>query len=237
MQKSVQRILVLVLALITPLASFAWTANQWNQYRRNDPWTLRFRFAQVSPRADADEFITNNSGDDIGGFLTKFDHGKFFEFATTYYFNDASTMEFSFTTTKHETALTGSDVGDYDLAKVDLYLPSITYQIHLWTGSTFSPYIGGGLSYVAFGRNPKLRGLLTLMTISNSFGAIYEGGVDISFGKYWLVNFAVKQFSVSNTVKYQTNEPSLTGNGTEFYTTNNTSPTMFLFGLSYKLEP
>jgi outer membrane protein len=100
--------------------------------------------------------------------------------------------------TRHDVSISpGTGAVAANLGSVNLLPPTLTAQWHFMPDTMFDPYVGAGVAYV-LGMDRSLTGYvgttgLPIRVDRNSFGGVFQAGLDINLQDKWLVNFDVKK--------------------------------------------
>jgi outer membrane protein len=103
-------------------------------------------------------------------------------------------LELSLALTSQSLKAISPALGNVDLGRAWVFPPMLLLQYHFTGWCKAKPYIGGGLSYVAyFGTKP---GSQTSVKYQNNFGGVAQIGVDIPVKGQWFINLDVRKMWV-----------------------------------------
>ena len=108
--------------------------------------------------------------------------------------------------TRHDVSITpGNGAVAANLGSVNLLPPTLTAQWHFMPDTMFDPYVGAGVAYVlgmdrSLTANAAGIGSFPIRIDRNSFGGVFQAGLDINLQDKWLVNFDVKKLWVGTDV-------------------------------------
>ncbi len=144
---------------------------------------------------------------DSGSYNTDANNNVVPTIAIEYFFNKTFSVETICCLTQHHVSGTGALAGA-DLVDHVMILPAtVTLKAHLDTGTPFKPYVGAGptLFFVLDEKPGSTAAALGIdkVKMSNSFGGVIQGGVDIALGDNGLgLSLDAKKYFVKPTAKF-----------------------------------
>lgn len=184
-------------------------------YAENDgPWMVRTRALVVKP--DESATIVPIGGD------VRIDTSVVPEIDVSYFFAENWAVELIAAVTPHDVVHTAG----VDLGEAWLLPPTLTLQYHFDPkGQALRPYLGAGINYTTFFGVDEPAGLS--IDYDDSFGLALQAGVDIPFGKGWVVNVDVKKIFINTDV-------TIVGLGPVVLADVDINPVVFGIGVGYR---
>ncbi|WP_343562605.1 OmpW/AlkL family protein [Kiloniella sp. b19] len=158
---------------------------------------IRLRGIGVLPDEDGSSNI-NGSPEIDNDFVPEVDF--------TYFFTDNIAAELILATTQHDVKWNNSSVASQlDLGDVRLLPPTLTLQYHFNDVLTpgLKPYLGAGINYTVF-YDEKVGNGFRDIDYDDSFGAVFQAGVDYELNDSWSVNLDVKHIMLNTDVRIDT---------------------------------
>ena len=124
----------------------------------------------------------------------------------TYFFTPNIAAELFCCVAEHEIDGEGTFAALGELAETWIFPPTLTLQYHFTGSRTFKPYVGAGVTYIAFfdeDVGSGLTGVATGVDIDDAWGFALQAGVDIALGGNWHFNADVKKIFLNTDVTWQ----------------------------------
>ena len=109
---------------------------------------------------------------------------------------------------KHDLTIHGGALDGTDLATAKDLPPTLGLQYHFDTGTALHPYVGVGVNYTYFFsehvQSDARAAAVRKVSLSHSFGAAGQAGVDYMLGKHWMLNADVRYIQIDTTARIRT---------------------------------
>jgi len=157
-------------------------------------WIVRVGAASVNPNDDSGQVGA------IAGSGVSVDDGVAAFFNLSYMLSNNVAIELlAATPFKHDVNATGSIAALGKIAEVKHLPPTLSLQYHFTPTGNFRPYVGAGVNYTTFFSEDAVGGVVTDISLDDSWGLAVQGGFDVDFTKDWFFNADVRYISISTT--------------------------------------
>jgi outer membrane protein len=165
------------------------------------PWMIRGRVLVVAPQASA-------TIDQIPGASVSIGTSVVPELDITYFLSRNFAAEVILGVTPHNIDGTGAIAG-ISVGRAWLLPPTVLLQYHFTEMGALKPYIGVGPNYTIFFNQSAAGGVITQLSIKNTFGVAAQVGIDYMWDRHWGWNIDVKKLFLRPSVSM--NNGALTG--------------------------
>ncbi len=148
------------------------------------PWMIRGRLLVVAPQASATINEIPGESVTIGTSVVP-------ELDITYFFTRNIAAELILGVTPHN--ITGTGPVPVAVGRAWLLPPTVTLQYHFTDLGAFKPYVGAGPNYTVFFNQSAAGGVITQLSVKNSFGFALQAGFDYMIDRHWGWNVDVKK--------------------------------------------
>jgi outer membrane protein len=186
------------LAAIAALASSAPAA------AKAGDWLVRARAIVVAPNESSGPILPSFPGATVGVSTSVMPEIDFTYFATNHI-----GFELILATTKHNITGEGTLAPVGTLASTWVLPPTLTAQYHFIPDGHVRPYVGVGLNWTIFYSSGPSDALVaavgpTDVSLSNSVGVAFQGGVDIDLSKTIFLNLDIKYITMGTNATLTT---------------------------------
>jgi outer membrane protein len=130
------------------------------------------------------------------------------ELDITYFFTRNLAAEVILGVTPHNIDGRGA-INGIPIGRAWLLPPTVLLQYHFTDLGALKPYIGAGPNYTIFFNQTAAGGVITQLSVKNTFGAALQVGVDYMWDRHWGWNVDVKKVFLRPNVTM--NNGALTG--------------------------
>lgn len=157
-------------------------------------WIARFGAVSVNP---------NDSSGQVGaitgsGVAVDDSQGIFVNLA--YMVSDNIGLELlAATPFEHNITATGSIAALGKIADTKQLPPTLSVQYYFSPKKSFSPYVGAGLNYTTFFSENAVGGVVTSISLDDSWGLAAQAGFDMEISKNWFFHADIRYINIETT--------------------------------------